>query len=162
GCVYEPHVLGVRAGQEFIIRNSDPLLHNVNAAPTTNRTFNIGQPRAGMETRRSFTQPEIMIPVTCQVHGWMESYIGVLDHPYFAVTSADGSFRLENLPPGTYTIEAWHEQYGTQTQTVTVAAQQTGQAEFTFSAATATPVPLGKPFDPHQHASVASAAAGSR
>jgi hypothetical protein len=162
GCVYIPHVMGVRTGQEFTIRNSDPVLHNVNAGPTTNRTFNVGQPREGMETRRSFTQQEVMIPVTCQVHGWMNMYIGVLDHPYFAVTGDDGSFRIEGLPPGTYTVEAWHEKYGTQTVSVTVAAQQTGQANFSFSAATATAVPLGKPIDLHAHGHATPAAAGTR
>jgi hypothetical protein len=155
GCVYIPHVMGVRTGQEFIIRNSDPVLHNVNAAPAANRTFNVGQPREGMETRRAFTQKEVMIPVTCQVHGWMNMYIGVLDHPYFAVTGDDGTFRIEGLPPGTYTVEAWHEKYGTQTMSVTVAAQQTGTADFSFSAATATAVPLGKPIDLHNHATPA-------
>ena len=156
GCVYEPHVMGVRTGQEFTIRNSDPVLHNVNAAPTTNRTFNVGQPRAGMETKKSFTQQEVMVPVTCQVHGWMNMYIGVLDHPYFAVTGDDGTFRIEGLPPGTYTVEAWHEKYGTQTVSVTVAAQQTGTADFAFSAASATAVPLGKPIDLHNHATPAA------
>lgn len=148
GCEYRPHVLGVRTGEQFTIRNSDGLLHNVNAQPQTNRGFNVGQPTS-METNRSFSQPEIMVPVTCEVHGWMEAYIGVVDHPYFAVTDADGSFRLENLPPGTYTLEAWHEQLGTQTMEVTVAAQQTQQADFTFDGSRVAVVPLGTPVDLH-------------
>jgi plastocyanin len=148
GCVYEPHVLGVRAGEDLTIRNSDGLLHNVNAQPTANRGFNVGQP-TNMETKRSFSSQEVMIPVTCEVHGWMNAYIGVVDHPYFAVTGDDGTFTLEGLPPGTYTLEAWHEQYGTQTMQVTVAAQETGTADFTYDAATVAIVPLGEPIDLH-------------
>lgn len=150
GCEYHPHVLGVRAGEEFTIRNSDGLLHNVNAQPTTNRGFNMGQPTT-MEGQRSFSEPEIMIPVTCEVHGWMNAYIGVVDHPYFAVTGEDGSFTLEGLPPGTYTVEAWHERYGTQTMEVTVAAQETGQADFTYDGSQVALVPLGEPVDLHDH-----------
>jgi hypothetical protein len=151
GCEYKPHVLGVRAGQDFVIKNSDCLLHNVNAKPKTNRGFNVGQPTT-METKKQFSQAEVMVPVTCEVHGWMQSYIGVVDHPYYAVTNEDGTFSIQGLPPGTYTVEAWHEKLGTKTMQVTVAAQETKQADFTFGPATAnTKVPLGKPFDPHTH-----------
>jgi hypothetical protein len=151
GCEYKPHVLGVRAGQDFVIKNSDGLLHNVNAKPKTNRGFNVGQPTT-METKKQFSQAEVMVPVTCEVHGWMQSYIGVVDHPYYAVTNEDGTFSIQGLPPGTYTVEAWHEKLGTKTMQVTVAAQETKQADFTFGPATAnTKVPLGKPFDPHTH-----------
>lgn len=148
GCVYIPHVIGVRTGDDLTIRNSDGLLHNVNAQPQTNRGFNVGQP-TNMETKRAFTTQEVMIPVTCEVHGWMNAYIGVVDHPYFAVTGDGGTFTLEGLPPGTYTVEAWHEKYGTQTMQVTVAAQETGTAEFTFDASTVAVVPLGEPIDLH-------------
>jgi hypothetical protein len=90
--------------------------------------------------------------VKCDVHGWMEAFIGVQEHPYMAVSGADGTFRLENLPPGTYTIEAWHELYGTQTQTVTVAAQGTGEVTFDYSSDMAgRPVPMGEPIDLHEH-----------
>jgi hypothetical protein len=151
GCEYRPHVLGVRAGQDFVIKNSDGLLHNVNAKPKTNRGFNVGQPTT-METKKQFSQAEVMVPVTCEVHGWMQSYIAVVDHPYYAVTNDDGSFSIQGLPPGTYTVEAWHEKLGTKTVQVTVAAQETKQADFTFGPATAnTKVPMGKPFDPHTH-----------
>jgi plastocyanin len=160
GCVYIPHVLGLRTGQELTIRNSDGLGHNINATPTVNRSFNVSQP-TNMETKRTFSQKEVMIPVRCDVHGWMEAYIGVLDHPFFAVTGDDGSFRITGLPPGTYTIEAWHEKLGTQTQTVTVAAQQTGEAHFTFNATAAADVPLGKPFVLSHASHAASAGPGS-
>jgi hypothetical protein len=160
GCEYKPHVLGIHTGQDLTIKNSDGLSHNINATPRVNRSFNVSQPR-NMESRRSFSQKEVMIPVRCDVHGWMEAYIGVLDHPYYAVTGDDGSFRITGLPPGTYTVEAWHEKLGTQTQTVTVAAQQTGEAHFTFNATTTAVVPLGRPIV-LSHASHAAASRASR
>jgi hypothetical protein len=132
GCRYEPHVLGVQTDQTIIIRNSDPVLHNIHPMPTENRPFNIGQPTEGMETERSFSSAEIMVPVECDVHGWMSAYIGVVDHPYFAVTGSDGSFELPNLPPGDYVVEAWHEEYGTQEMNVTVGESETVNVDFAF------------------------------
>lgn len=153
GCMYHPHVLAIQTGQPLIIKNADGILHNINTQPTVNQGFNVSQP-VSMETTKSFTSPEVMIPVKCDVHGWMEAFIGVQSHPYMAVTSADGTFRLENLPPGTYTIEAWHERYGTQTQTVTVGPQETGQVTFEYSADMAgRPVPMAEPIDLHDHGS---------
>jgi hypothetical protein len=131
-CHYTPHVLGVQANQPIIIRNSDPFLHNIHPQPKNSRPFNIGQPKQGMETEKSFPAAEVMIPIGCDVHGWMSAYIGVVDHPYFAVTGSDGSFELPNLPPGDYTIEAWHEEYGVQEMKVTVGEKQTATADFTF------------------------------
>jgi len=160
GCVYKPHVLGLKTGQNLTIRNSDGLSHNINAQAQANRSFNVSQPR-NMDTQRTFAQKEVMIPVKCDVHGWMEAYIGVLDHPYFAVTGDDGSFRITGLPPGTYTIEAWHEKLGTQTTTVTVAAQGTGEAHLTFNATASAYVPLGKPLV-LSHAAHAAPAGASR
>jgi predicted dehydrogenase len=112
-----------------------------------------------MATERTFSQAEVMIPVRCDVHGWMEAYIGVQDHPYFAVTGEDGSYEIDNLPPGTYTIETWHEQYGTQTQQVTVAESADATADFTYSAAMAANavVPLADPIDLHDHTAAPSA-----
>ena len=132
GCRYIPHVLGLQTNQPLIIRNSDPVLHNIHPTPKNNRGFNLGQPKQGLEATKTFSKPEVMIPVGCDVHGWMSAYIGVLDHPYFAVTGADGSFELPNLPPGEYVIEAWHEKYGTQTMTVTIGEKETKTIEFTF------------------------------
>jgi plastocyanin len=134
GCRYKPHSMGVQVGQGIEIRNSDPLLHNIKAKPTKNRGFNISQPRAGMKTTRTFTAPEVMVPFECNVHGWMNAYVGVLPHPFFATTGADGSFSIKGLPPGTYTIEAWHEKYGVQSATVTVAGTESKTQEFTFAA----------------------------
>ena len=131
-CRYEPHVLGVQTDQTLLIRNSDDVLHNIHPQPQNSRPFNIGQPKQGMETERTFSAAEIMVPVGCDVHGWMSAYIGVVDHPYFAVTSSDGSFALPNLPPGDYVVEAWHEEYGAQEMSVTVGASEAASADFTF------------------------------
>lgn len=147
GCMYSPHVLGVQVGQDITLKNSDGLLHNINASPTENRPFNVSQP-VNMETNRSFGAAEVMIPLRCDVHGWMTSYVGVVDHPYFAVSGADGSVSLDGLPPGEYVIEAWHEQLGTATTNVTVATGETAQISFEFTEAMAgSPVPMGEPID---------------
>jgi plastocyanin len=134
GCQYKPHVLGIQVGQNLEIRNSDPVLHNIKAKGTKNRPFNISQPTAGMKTNRTFTAPEVMVPLECNVHGWMNSFVGVLPHPFFAVSGNDGSFSIKGLPAGTYVIEAWHEKYGTQTANVTVAATGSKTQDFTFAA----------------------------
>ena len=133
GCEYRPRVFGVQAGQKIEIVNDDPVLHNIKAVPTKNRGFNISQPTAGMRTTRTFTTGEVMVPLQCNVHGWMNAHVGVLSHPFFATTTSDGTFSIKNLPPGTYTIEAWHEKLGTQTTTVTVGAGETKTADFNFS-----------------------------
>jgi hypothetical protein len=152
GCQYHPHVLAIQVDQPLIIKNSDGILHNINTQPTANQGFNISQP-VEMETTREFTTPEVMIPVKCDVHGWMEAYIGVQDHPYAAVSDEGGAFTLSNLPPGNYVIEAWHETYGTQTQDVTVGPKESMAITFTFNAemAATARVPLGEPIDLHDH-----------
>ena len=136
GCEYRPRVFGLRTGQPLEIRNSDPVLHNIKAVPSKNRGFNISQPSAGMKTTRTFATAEVMVPLECNVHGWMKGFVGVMAHPYFATTGADGSFAIRGLPAGTYVIEAWHEKAGTQTTTVTVGAGETKSADFTFGTAT--------------------------
>jgi plastocyanin len=136
GCRYVPHVSGVQVGQTVEVLNSDPTLHNVHATPMANQEFNTGQPLPGMKHVRRFTAREVMVPFKCDVHPWMRAYIGVLDHPFFSVTRADGSFQLTGLPPGTYTIEAWHETLGTQTQMVTIGAKETGNVAFSFKSTT--------------------------
>jgi plastocyanin len=156
-CIYTPRVAGVQTGQQLVFRNSDDLLHNIRATPNVNRGFNISQPR-NMDSPRTFASREVMIPIECNVHGWMHAYVGVLDHPYFAVSDGDGSFRIANVPPGTYTIETWHERYGTQTEQITVGPNETVELTFAYDAAMAgRPVPLGPPLDPHDHTAVASA-----
>src|SRR5262245_10090733 len=137
-CRYHPHVFGMRVGQSLEILNSDPTLHNIHAMPKANQEFNNGQPIQGMKMTHVFTSKEVMVPFKCDVHGWMNAYVGVLDHPYFAVTKEDGKFELPNLPPGTYTIEAWHEKLGPMTQSVTIAAKESKDVTFTFKPAGAT------------------------
>ena len=132
-CRYTPHVLGVQSGQDIEITNSDNLLHNINATPTENRGFNISQPRAGITSTQRFAVSEVMVPVRCDVHGWMQAYIGVVDHPYFAVTGADGSYSIANVPAGDYTMTAWHEEFGTMTASVTVTAGATAAVAFDYS-----------------------------
>ena len=133
-CRYHPHVFGMRVGQPLEIVNSDPTLHNIHALPKGNSEFNTGQPIQGMKTNHTFSAKEVMVPFKCDVHGWMNAYVGVLDHPYFATTGKNGSFELKGLPPGTYTIEAWHEKLGTMTQSVTLGAKESKEANFSFKA----------------------------
>jgi plastocyanin len=135
GCHYVPHVVGVRATQPLEIVNSDSTLHNVHGMPETNREFNVGQPVAGMKNAVTFTAPEVLIRFKCDVHSWMHAYIGVVDHPYFAVTGSGGKFELKTIPPGTYTIEAVHEKLGRQTQTVTLGDRDAKTITFTFKPA---------------------------
>lgn len=135
GCMYTPHVLAVQTGQELLVRNSDGVLHNVNARPKINKGFNFGQPVQGMESKKSFDKPEVMIPVKCDVHPWMGGWIGVQDHPFAAVSGDDGSFTLKGLPAGTYEVEAWHEKYGTAVQSITVGETETKSVTFSFKGA---------------------------
>ena len=135
GCRYHPHVFGIQVGQALNIKNSDPVLHNIKAKAVKNRPFNVSQPNVTTTpTVRTFAQPEVMVSLECNVHGWMNAFLGVLPHPFFAVTGTDGSFSIKGLPPGTYTIEAWHEKYGTQTATVTLTGTETKTSDITFAA----------------------------
>jgi plastocyanin len=134
GCRYSPRVLGVRAGQKLEIVNGDATGHNVHALPRSNQEFNRMEQIQGSRMTHTFTVPEVMLRFKCDIHGWMAAYVGVMAHPFFAVTGADGTFALKGLPPGTYTIEAWHEKFGTQTQHVTVGQAQTQAIAFTFAA----------------------------
>jgi len=133
-CLYRPHVLGVRAGQKLAISNSDDTLHNLHAIPQVNPEWNKGQALKNIVDEKVFTSPEVMVPFKCDVHNWMRAYVGVMDHPYFAVTHDGGKFELKNLPAGTYTVEAWHEKLGTQTQSVTLGEKESKTIAFTFKA----------------------------
>jgi plastocyanin len=135
GCHYAPHVVGLRTTQPLEVINSDNTLHNVHGMPETNREFNQGQPVAGMKNTVTFTTPEVLIPFKCDVHSWMHAYIGVVDHPYFAVSGTGGKFALRTIPPGTYTIEAVHEKLGHQTQSVTLGEKDAKEITFTFKPA---------------------------
>jgi plastocyanin len=139
GCQYRPHVLGVQTGQKLTISNSDDTMHNVHALAQANPEFNAQQPMKKITTDKIFTKREVMMPFKCDVHGWMHAFVGVVEHPYFAVTHDGGKFELKNLPPGTYTVEAWHEKLGTQTQSVTLGEKDSKSVTFTFKASDAPP-----------------------
>lgn len=130
GCHYTPHVFGVRVNQPIQIINSDGTLHNVHALPKNSKEFNLGMPIQGMKLNQKFTAPEQMVKIKCEVHPWMSAYAGVMEHPFFAVTGEDGTFTIKDLPPGEYTLEAWHEKYGAQTATVKVPDQT--EVNFSF------------------------------
>jgi hypothetical protein len=132
-CQYVPRVLGLQVGQTLIIRNSDPLLHTVRADARVNARFNVATPRQGIEIKRSWSKSEVMVPVGCDMHPWMHAYVGVLDHPYFSVTDSAGRFSIHDVPPGRYTIEVWHERFGTQTQIATVGAADARDLRFVFT-----------------------------
>ncbi len=136
GCQYVPHVFGVQVGQTVKVANSDAALHNVHSTPKTNREFNFSQPANVPPVDRVFTQPEIGLPLKCDVHGWMNAYANVVAHPFFAVTGPEGRFEIKGLPAGTYTVEIWHETLGTQTQSVTVDGQAPAAVSAVFKPAT--------------------------
>jgi plastocyanin len=131
GCQYKPHVLAMRAGQKLNVVNSDSTTHNIHPMPNNNREWNISQPH-GVPIEQVFAREEIAISVKCNVHPWMRSYIAVIKNPYFAVTAKNGSFDLKDLPPGTYTLQAWHEKLGTKMQKITVGAGETKTVDFLF------------------------------
>lgn len=133
GCLYKPHVIGVQTGQSIDILNSDGTLHNIHAKPKINREFNKAQPKFKKKLTVSFDKVEIMVPLKCDVHPWMGAWIGVLDHPFFAVTGENGSFTISGLEAGTYTVEAWHERLGKQTATVTIKADESASTDFIFT-----------------------------
>ncbi|MFN0101919.1 MAG: carboxypeptidase regulatory-like domain-containing protein [Bryobacteraceae bacterium] len=132
GCRFQPRVIGMQTGQPLRVTNSDPVTHNIHPQPKRNRDWNQSQAPEDPPLSRKFAVPEIMIPVKCNVHNWMRAWIGVLDHPYFAVTGANGAFEIANVPPGSYTVAAWQETLGSEEQSVTLAASATSELTFTF------------------------------
>jgi plastocyanin len=133
GCVYQPHVMGIMVGQAYRILNSDGILHNVHALPKINKAFNRAMPPTVKEANATFDKPEALFLIKCDVHPWMSAYVGVFTHPFFSVTGTDGKFTIAGLEPGTYEITAWHEKLGTQTASVTVAANETKSQNFKFT-----------------------------
>jgi plastocyanin len=132
GCIFVPHVIALRTGQILELKNGDAVSHNVHPLPANNREWNQEQAPQAPPVEHRFARPEIMIPVKCNIHSWMRSYIGVVDHPYFAVTGPDGAFEWKNLPPGDYTIGVWHEKLGKQEQQVHVAPSGAAAVNFTY------------------------------
>jgi plastocyanin len=133
GCQYKPHVMGIMVGQPYRILNSDGVLHNIHTLPKVNPSFNKGMPANLKEATTVFAKPEAMFHVKCDVHPWMSAYVGVFTHPFFSVTGTDGKFTISGLDPGTYEITAWHERLGTQTASITVAANETKTQNFKFT-----------------------------
>jgi hypothetical protein len=140
GCHYVPHVLGLQTNQKLKITNSDPTQHNIHPTPKVNQEWNQGQPNGAPPLEKTFARAEVLIPVKCNQHPWMKSYIGVLKHPMFAVSAEDGSYTIKGVPAGKYTVVAWHEggAAGTEkTMEVTVAASGSAKADFAFGDAAA-------------------------
>src|SRR5256884_693264 len=133
GCVYAPRVVGVRVGQVLQIKNSDALMHNVHGLSGKDNSFNVGQPTAGLVFQWKAKNEEVMLHLKCDVHNWMNAYIGVVTNPYFAVSDTSGAFQIDKVPAGTYTLQAWHERFGPTMKTVTVKAGAVTTIDFTYT-----------------------------
>lgn len=134
GCMYRPRVIGMQLGQTLSVKNADPATHNVHARPERNEGFNRSQAPGGANVDWTATKAEVMIPMGCDIHPWMKAYVGVRDHPWFAVSGADGRFVLQGVPPGDYVIEAWHEKYGRKTGNLHLDAHGSADIALAFSA----------------------------
>ncbi len=132
GCLYTPRVIGVRTGQPIEFMNSDALLHNVHTVAKSNVAFNIAQPFKGKVDIKTFARPEVMVKTKCDIHPWMAAYIGVMDNPFFGVTSEQGVTSLTGVPAGEYVVETWHEVFGTKAATVKVDPKLTTPVEITY------------------------------
>jgi plastocyanin len=135
GCIFYPRVIGVRVGQTLQVKNSDALLHNAHALSGKDQGFNVGQPTAGNVYSWKAKTEEVMLHIKCDIHNWMNAYVGVVTNPYFAVSDTAGAFQIDKVPPGTYTLQAWHERFGVLTKTVTVKAGAVATVDFTYTGA---------------------------
>jgi plastocyanin len=133
GCQYKPHVMGLMVGQPYRILNSDGILHNIHTLPKINKGFNKPMPATLKETTTTFDKAEAIFPIKCDVHPWMQAYVGVFTHPFYSVTTTNGKYTISGLDAGTYEITAWHERLGTQTATVTVGASGAKTQDFKFA-----------------------------
>jgi hypothetical protein len=132
GCMYEPRVVALMTNQPLEIRNDDATIHNVHATPKVNSEWNKAQRADSAPLRVAFPSPELGIPFMCNVHPWMRAFVFVFANPYYAVTTTAGTFELKNVPPGTYTIEAWHEKFAAQEQSVTLGSRASQVVSFRF------------------------------
>lgn len=130
GCMYSPRMIAVQTGQNVEVKNSDTINHNIHPMPKANQDWNESQAPGSEAKMKSFPREEVAIPVKCNIHPWMRSYISVLPHPFFAVTGEDGSFSIKGLPPGTYTVTVWHEKLGSVDQQVTVGPKESKTVDF--------------------------------
>ena len=133
-CIYTPRVIGARVGQMLQVRNSDEVLHNVHGLSAHTNGFNVSEPKAGIVQQFRLKDEEIMLRVTCDVHRWMTAFVGVVNHPYFATSGPAGTYVIDNVPAGSYTLHAWHELYGELSQTVRVREGATSTLDFAYSA----------------------------
>jgi plastocyanin len=133
GCVFVPRVIGTRVGQTLEVKNSDSTGHNVHSMSTKGNAFNTGQPLAGMTNKFPLKATDVVMRVKCDIHSWMVAWVGVVPHPYFAVSGADGSFTIQRVPAGRHTIQVWHEAYGVLKMTVDVKAGQTATVDFAYT-----------------------------
>jgi plastocyanin len=136
GCEYSPQILAVQTGQKIVIKNSDPVLHNVHDLPTAagNKEQNMAQMPGGAELSFTFAQPEDFLKFKCDVHPWMFAWVSVFDHPYFAVSAKDGTFKIENVKPGKYTLKVAHRKAGTATQSIEVKDGEPAKVDLTLEA----------------------------
>lgn len=134
GCIYKPRVVAARVGQKVTFINSDKIFHNVRTTSENNKKFNANMPRKGQRVTKTFKKEEIFVQTKCSVHPWMKGYVGIVSHPFFAVTKRDGAFQLKDLPAGKYTIEAWHEVYGSMEKEIEITEEKDLKLEFTFEA----------------------------
>jgi plastocyanin len=134
GCEYTPYVVGLQTGQKLLVRNSDPLMHNVHAMPKVsgNKESNKAQMHKSPDLEYTFNTPEIFLTYKCDMHPWMFAYVGVVEHPFFAVSNKDGAFFLKNVPDGKYVIEAYHRKAGKQTKDISVTNGKSDPIHFTF------------------------------
>lgn len=134
GCIYLPRVVALTVGTPLHVLNSDPVTHNVNALTQSNRAWNETQAVGGPAIERVFARAEVAVTLKCNIHPWMTAHVAVFSHPYFQVTGKNGSFALASVPPGTYTLTAWHERFGTSEQTVTLGPNGEEKVTITFQA----------------------------
>lgn len=132
GCMYKPHVQGLMKGQVLDIVNSDGTMHNIHCLAEINKEFNFGQPTPGTR-EQTFRRAEVGVKFKCDVHPWMNAYIHVMEHPFFAVSGGQGEFEIKDVPAGTYTLHGWHEKFGEVTQEITVGEGGLGDVVVTFT-----------------------------
>lgn len=132
GCMYTPRVVAARVGQKVTFINSDPIFHNVRSVTAANQKFNMAMPHKDQRETKVFNKPELFLQAKCSVHPWMGAYVAIMEHPYFSVSDASGKFQIKDLPAGQYTIEAWHEVYGTQIQELVVSEGKAPELKFVF------------------------------
>lgn len=133
GCIYVPRVIAARVGQKVTFINSDPVFHNVRSVTKHNERFNVAMPHKGQRITKIFQKPELSLQAKCSVHPWMGAHVAIMDHPYFNVTGSDGKFSIDNIPPGKYKLEAWHELLGRKEMEFEIIDNSLNTLEFTFT-----------------------------